>query len=175
MPTSSITSSSHTRHLRNRILTQVTGANRCNQIPDFPNRLGITAFQERSVNQHGNVTYHTHLHLYNCFHLGAAINADPKPLWKTAHDLHFLIRYKVGSKIEKLLKSSAKGNEGVVVRKWEEEHHRYYNLKEMDRQRRVVLTRYTQDGDLLLDYANSDLLPMQSKSNGYQRLSQATY
>jgi len=61
-----------------------------------------------------------------------------------------------------------------VVKKWEEEHHRYYNLKEMERQKKKVLTRYTQDNDLLLDFENSDLLPMKSKSNGHKRISKAT-
>ena len=34
----------------------------------------------------------------------------------------------------------------------------YYNMKEMERQKKKVLTRYTQDNDLLLDVSNSDLL-----------------
>ena len=163
LPTSAITSSSHTRHLRNKILCEVTGANRCGDLPDFPDRLGITAFQERTESQNGQVTFHTHLHLYNC-----------QSQWNSAEQVHFLIRYKIGNKIEKLLKTNSKGNEGVVVRRWEEEHHRYYNLKEMKRQKKIVLTRYTQDNDLLLDFENSDLLPMESQSHGYKRLSSAT-
>ena len=73
--------------------------------------------------------------------------------------LHFLIRYKLGTKIQKLLKSTTHGNEGVVVKRWNKENHRYYNMKEMERQKKKVLTRYTQDNDLLLDVLNSDLLP----------------
>ena len=163
LPTSPITSSSHTRHFRNKILCEMTGVKRCGDLPDFPNRLGITAFQERTESQKGQVTFHTHLHLYNC-------NLQ---LHSSEH-VHFLIRYKIGNRIAKLLKSSTKGNEGVVVKKWEEEHHRYYNLKEMERQKKKVLTRYTQDNDLLLDFENSDLLPMKSKSNGHKRISKAT-
>jgi len=163
LPTSPITSSSHTKHLRNKILCEVSGARRCGDLPEFPDRLGITAFQERTEMQKGQVTFHTHLHLYNC-----------TSLWESSEQLHCLIRYKIGNRIEKLLKSTRKGNEGVVVRRWEEEHHRYYNLKEMERQKKKVLTRYTQDNDLLLDFENSDLLPMESQSHGYKRLSSAT-
>ena len=163
LPTSPITSSSHTRHLRNKILCDVTGIKRCGDLPDFPDRLGITAFQERTESQKGQVTFHTHLHLYNC-----------KSTLNSAEQVHFLIRYKIGNRIEKLLKSNTKGNEGVVVREWEEEHHRYYNLKEMERQKKKVLTRYTQDNDLLLDFENSDLLHCTSKSNGHKRVSKAT-
>ena len=60
----------------------------------------------------------------------------------------------------KLLKSDTPGNQGVVVKPWNEDHHKYYNLKEMERQKKKVLTRYTQDKDLLLDIKNSDLLPL---------------
>ena len=163
LPTSPITSSSHTRHLRHKILCEVSGVKRCGDLPDFPNRLGITAFQERTEMQKGQVTFHTHLHLYNC---QSKLNSEDQ--------VHFLIRYKVGNRIEKLLKSNRKANEGVVVRKWDEEHHRYYNLKEMERQKKKVLTRYTQDNDLLLDFENSDLLHYTSKSNGHKRASKTT-
>ena len=163
LPTSPITSSSHTRHLRNKILCEVSGVKRCGDLPDFPNRLGITAFQERTAMQDGQVTFHTHLHLYNC-----------QSQWNSAEQVHFLIRYKIGNKVAKLLKTNSKGNEGVVVRRWDEEHHRYYNLKEMERQKKIVLTRYTQDNDLLLDFENSDLLHITSKSNGHKRVSKAT-
>ena len=159
MPTSSITSTSHTKHLKNKILCEVTGKKRCEDLPDFPDRLGITAFQERTESQKGQVTFHTHLHLYNSSS-GSSVITDPQDgLWQNSQQLHFLIRHKLGTKIQKLLKSTTPGNEGVVVKRWNEENHRYYNLKEMERQKKKVLTRYTQDNDLLLDVMNSDLLP----------------
>ena len=34
----------------------------------------------------------------------------------------------------------------------------------MERQKKIALTRYTQDNDLLLDIENSDLLPIQIKT-----------
>ena len=159
MPTSSITSTSHTKHLKNKILCEVTGKKRCEDLPDFPDRLGITAFQERTESQKGQVTFHTHLHIYNSSS-GSAIITDPQDgYWQNSEQLHFLIRYKLGTKIQKLLKSTTHGNEGVVVKRWCKENHQYYNMKEMERQKKKVLTRYTQDKDLLLDVLNSDLLP----------------
>ena len=172
MPTSPITSSLHTSVLRNKLLCEVTGKKRCGDLPDFPNRLGLMTFQERTEMQNGKITFHTHMHIYNSSS-ASAIVADPHHKEMNSEDtVHYLIRYKVGSKIQKLLKSTTKGNEGVVVRKWEEDHHRYYNLKEMKNQKRKVLTHYLQDKDLLLDFENSDLLPLPDK-NGHERISKA--
>lgn len=178
LPTSPITSASHTRHLRNKILCSSCGVNRCSQIPEFPNRLGLTCFQERTTTQKGLVTFHTHIHLFNCSARGSAIISDPEPLWNSPEQLHHHIRYELGQSIDKMLKTTSLGNEGVVVKRWKEEHHRYYNLKEMERQKKMVLTRYVQDHDLLLDVENSDLLPIMSNGNGssrHQRLSTATH
>ena len=162
LPTSPITSESHTRILRNMLLCETSGIKRCGDLPEFPDRLGITAFQERTEIQTGKVTYHTHLHLYNSLS-GSAIISDPhEGRWQHKNQVHFLIRHKLGKKIQKMLKSTTKGNEGVVVKPWNKEHHMYYNLKEMERQKKKVFTRYTQDKDLLLDIENSDLLPLQS-------------
>jgi len=160
MPTSPITSSSHFSKLKNLLLCNVTGAKKSGDIPDFPNRLGITTFQERTALQNGQITYHTHCHLYNSSSGSAIISDPPIGLWDNSAQLHFLIRYKLGTKIQKLLKSTKKGNEGVVVKEWQEDHHKYYNLKEMERQKKIVLTRYTQDKDLLLDVENSDLIQL---------------
>jgi len=116
--------------------------------------------------------------LFNCIAAGSEMIADPEPLWNSPEQLHHHIRYELGQSIDKMLKTSTLGNEGVVVKRWKEEHHRYYNLKEMERQKRMVLTRYVQDHDLLLDVENSDLLPITSNGNGssrHQRLSTATH
>ena len=149
MPTSSITSTSHTKHLKNKILCEVTGKKRCGDLPDFPHRLGITVFQERTESQKGQVTFHTHLHLYNSSS-GSAIITDPQDgYWQNSEQLHFLIRYKLGTKIQKLLKSTTHGNEGVVVKRWNKENHRYYNMKEMERQKKKVLTSiYPRQGSI---------------------------
>ncbi len=81
---------------------------------------------------------------------------------------------KVGNKIQKLLKTTSKGNEGVTVERWCEDHHRHYNLKELQRQKKMQMHKYLQDDNMLFDYVNSDLLPMTSKSNGHKRISKAT-
>ena len=108
--------------------------------------------------QGGKVTFHTHLHLFNCM-----------DRWQSPSGLHCFLRFQVGQSIQKLLKSDSEGNEGIVVKSWSEENHRYYNLKEMERQKKIALTRYTQDNDLLLDIENSDLLAIQKLSHEMQR------
>ena len=149
LPTSEITSSSHTRHLRNLTLRKTTGSNSCSEIPDCPDRLGMTVFQERTESQGNKVTFHTHLHLFNT-----------QRRWNDEGEVYYYLRHVIGSKVMKLLKSDTPGNQGVVVKPWNEDHHKYYNLKEMERQKKKVLTRYTQDKDLLLDIKNSNLLPL---------------
>ena len=49
LPTSEITSSSHTRHFRNLTLRKTTGSNSCSEIPDFPDRLGMTVPQDYEI------------------------------------------------------------------------------------------------------------------------------
>lgn len=163
MPTDQITAASHTRHLRNKILCETTGIKKCGKLPEFPHRLGMTVFQERTMNPKGKVTFHTHMHLYNTSS-GSAIFSDPQPRWDNPSQLHFLLRYNLGSKIQKLLKSTTSGNEGVVVKKWVKEHHEAYNFKEVARQQKLPIRnyaeacKYAQDKDILLDVMNSDLL-----------------
>ena len=173
MPTCPITASSHTSKLRNLFLCEVCGVKKSEKIPSFPNRVGLTSFQERALTDSGKVVFHTHWHIYNC---NPSWSQDlPHPLIKSAEGVHLLIRYKVGSKIRKLLKTTSKGNKGVTVEKWCEDHHRHYNLKELQRQKRMQMQKYLQDDNMLFDYENSDLLPMESQSHGYKRLSSATY
>jgi hypothetical protein len=162
-PTSPIITGLHTSKLRNLLLCEVTGVSRSGDLPDFPDRMGITTFQERTVNQKGKVTFHTHLHFYNCSRresAGGEMISDPSPIWKSPEEVHFLIRYKVGLRIQKLLKTTTKGNEGVVVKVWNDTLHRAYNLKEMETQNKIFIPRFNQDSDMLLDVENSDLLPL---------------
>ena len=163
LPTDAITAASHTRHLRNKLLCETTGIKRCGNLPDFPDHLGMTVFHERTMTPKGKVTFHTHMHLYNTSS-GSAIFSDPQPRWDNTSQLHFLLRYKLGTKIQKLLKSTTSGNEGVVVKRWVKENHEQYNMKEISRQQKLHRTMYAkacklaQDKDLLLDVMNSDLL-----------------
>jgi len=65
--------------------------------------------------------------------------------------LHFLFRDRVAPKVQKLLKTTAKNNEGVVIKRWNRKHHGSYNLKD------YYKYKHHQDSDLVLDYKNSDL------------------
>ena len=108
--------------------------------------MGITAFQERTETQ-GKITFHTHLHFSNT-------NGH----WNSEEELGFYLRSTVGKKVQKLLKATTHGNQGVTVQRWIPERHMTYNFKKMNRQRHLRLTRLVQDGDLLLDVERSDLL-----------------
>ena len=147
------------------MLCETTGIKKCGNLPEFPHRLGMTVFHERTMNPKGKVTFHTHMHLYNTSS-GSAIFSDPQPRWDNTSQLHFLLRYKLGTKIQKLLKSTTSGNEGVVVKRWVKEHHEQYNMKELLVKRSYLeqggkgSSRYAQDKDLFIDPMNSDLLPL---------------
>jgi len=164
LPTSPVTASSHTRHLRNVLLCNSCGVGRCDRLPDFPDRLGLTFFQERTEVQGSKVTFHTHVHISNS-----------NNRWNSPEELHYYLRYVIGSRVDKLLKSDTKHNEGVVVKRWVEENHMSYNFKEMERQRKSNLTRYVQDNDLLLDVENSDLLPLTNSRYGHETVLPTTH
>ena len=164
MPTDAIKSSSHTRHLRNVILCKTSGVSKCSRIPELPNRVGMTCFQERTIQQSGKVTFHTHIHLFNA-----------SSVWSDEDHLNFFIKYVCGQKVVKLLKSDTLYNKGVVVKRWMEDYHPSYNFKENDRQKYIKMCRYTQDKDLLLDVQNSDFIPYDNSKNGYQRLLARSY
>ena len=163
-PTSPVTSVSHTRHLRNVLLCDLYKVNRCSSLPVFPDRLGLTVFQERTEVQGSKVTFHTHIHISNT-----------GGLWSTPEALEVYLRYNIGKRVKKLLKTDTQYNEGVTVKKWIAERHRSYNFKEQQSQQSKRLTRFTQDRDLLLDVENSDLLPLSSSSYGHQRLPTRSY
>ena len=79
-------------------------------------------------------------------------------------------RSKVGKKVQKLLKTTTYGNQGVTVKRWDPERHMTYNFKEMNRQRHLKLIQFVQDGDLLLDVERSDLLSIQDRMHGHKIL-----
>jgi len=66
--------------------------------------------------------------------------------------LDVLLKGCVAPKVKKLLKTTNKGNEGVVIKRWNRKHHGSYNLKD------YYKYKHHQDSDLVLDYKNSDLL-----------------
>ena len=163
MPSDPITTSSHTRHLRNVLLCQSSGVRKCSSVPELPHRLGMTTYQERTLTKKGKVVYHTHLHLFN---------TDGK--WLSPFDLHFFIRYQIGKRVVKLLKTDTEENKGVVVKKWSSDYHQTYNLKENQRQLKKAYSlnpRYAQDADLTLDYKNSDFIPYDQSVYTIKKLS----
>lgn len=147
LPTSAVTSSSHTRHFRNVLLCSLCKVKKCRRLPQFPERLGLTVFQERTLIQGDKTTFHTHIHISNT-----------KGIWTSEEEVESFIRNIVGSKVDRLLKSDTKHNRGVVARKWIPEQHMSYNFKEIDRKRNQQITRFTQDSDLLLDVETSDFI-----------------
>ena len=111
--------------------------------------MGTTVFQERKdiVYSSGSMkeVFHTHLHLYGA---DAGAMWDRDEFWK----LDWFIREKVAPECDLLLKTTKKHNEGVVVKKWVRQDHHHYNFKDYRQY------QHHQDGDLVLDYKNSDLL-----------------
>ena len=143
LPTSYDAVEGHTRHLRNVFLTQLMRCGSPRDLPDPPERPSAIFFHERSPVICRNrliLPFHTHLHLGEL----------PYPL-NEQWFLKVLLTEKVAPRVEKLLKTTTKGNEGVVIKRWNPENHGFYNLKDYYRY------KHHQDPDLVLDCKNSDL------------------
>lgn len=142
----------NTRHFRNVFFRKAYHLSSPRKIKKFPYRMGTTSFQERKdiLYSRGSIkeVFHTHIHLY-----GADVGAfwDRDEWWK----LDWFIRSKVAPECDLLLKTTTKHNEGVVVRKWVRQDHSHYNFKDYRQH------LHHQDGDLVLDYKNSDLLSIE--------------
>jgi hypothetical protein len=103
--------------------------------------LGIyTSGRDAACRNRQILPFHTHLHLGEL----------PSPLNHQWY-LQFLLTQKVAPRVQKLLKTTTKNNEGVVVKPWNREHHGFYNIKD------YYKYKHHQDSDLVLDYRNSDL------------------
>ena len=143
LPTSFETVQGHTRHLRNVFLTQLMGCGSPCDLPDPPGRPSAIFFHERSpmiCRSRQILPFHTHLHLGEL----------PSPLNEQWY-LDVLLKGRVAPRVKKLLKTTTKGNEGVLIKRWNQIHHGSYNLKD------YYKYKYRQDSDLVLDYKNSDL------------------
>jgi len=143
LPTSFAQVEGHTRHLRNVFLTQLMRCGSPRDLPDPPGRPSAIFFHERSpviCRSRQILPFHTHLHLEKL----------PSPLNKQWY-LDVLLKNQVAPKVQKLLKTTTKGNEGIVIKRWNQKHHGSYNLKDYYRY------KHHQDSDLVLDYKNSDL------------------
>jgi len=143
LPTSFETVQGHTRHLRNVFLTQLMGCGSPCDLPDPPGRPSAIFFHERSpviCRSRQILPFHTHLHLGEL----------PSPLNEQWY-LDVLLKGRVAPRVKKLLKTTTKGNEGVLIKRWNRKHHGSYNLKD------YYKYKHHQDADLVLDYKNSDL------------------
>jgi hypothetical protein len=143
LSTSFETVQGHTRHLRNVLLTQLMGCGSPRDLPDPPGRPSAIFFHERSPVICRNrliLPFHTHLHLGEL----------PSP-FNEQWFLKVLLMEKIAPRVQKLLKTTTKGNEGVVIKRWNPDHHEFYNLKDYYRY------KHYQDADLVVDYQNSDL------------------
>ena len=147
------------------MLEEYFGVKNISKVPEFPERPAMMIFHERTCYQTGKVTFHTHMHLSN---------TDGR--WGSELVVEDFVR-KSGANVKKLLKSTKKANKGVESTAWHQDQHMHYNLKEHQRQKKITLTRYLQDGDLLLDYENSDLISSLDKRKhyGYKRISKRSY
>ena len=143
LPTSYAQVEGHTRHLRNVFLTQLMRCGSPRDLPDPPGRPSAVFFHERSpaiCRSRQILPFHTHLHLEKL----------PSPLNELWY-LDVLLKNQVAPRVQKLLKTTTKGNKGIVIKRWNKIHHGSYNLKD------YYKYKYHQDSDLVLDYKNSDL------------------
>jgi len=143
LPTRSETTTSHSRHFRNVFLTSLLNQP-LKKLPGLPFRPHLVFFHERKpvITRGRQITaFHTNLHL----------GALPDPLNHLWY-LDYLIHQKVSPRVQKLLKTTAEGNKGVVIKPWVWDHHAFYNLKD------YYSYGHHQDPDLVLDYQNSDLI-----------------
>ncbi len=85
--------------------------------------------------------FHTHIHLYN----------DKDGLTSSLGGHSKLRTDKLNRHVQKLFKGDCDGLRGLDVKKWVSDFHSHYNFKDL------YNYRYDQDGDLVLDYQNSDI------------------
>ena len=145
-PTSYDLVEKQTRHFRNCLLLKLYKKCKVSRLPNFPERVGLTTFHERSVSDvqlpnGGSVPvecFHSHIHLFN------TENVIPNHLY-----LYMTIQNYCSRNI-------LNGSQGCVVKEWNINHHNGYNFKDFYKY------KYVQDGDLILDYKNTDILPLTS-------------
>jgi hypothetical protein len=143
LPTRPEVIQSHAKHFRNVLLTSLLNTT-LKKLPEPPFRPRLVFFHERALvikNNRSFLAYHTHLHL-------GSLPDHQNHLWFLDH----LIHQKVSPRVQKLLKTTTRNNQGVVIKPWNWDHHAFYNLKD------YYSYQYHQDADLVLDYQNSDLM-----------------
>ena len=135
-----------TRYFRNCLLLKLYRKCKVSRLPIFPERLGLTTFHERSFSDvqlsNGETKpvecFHTHIHLFNCENV----------ILNYPH-LYMIIQNYCSRYI-------LNGNQGCVIKEWNINHHKGYTFKDFYKY------KYVQDGDVPLDYKNTDILPLTS-------------
>ena len=135
-----------TRHFKNKLLTAIYDC-KPYQVPKLPTRSRIIFFHElkdtlinpTSSNPKYRITFHTHFHL------------EGSDLIQNAVHLDALIQAKVRPKFNSLSRPDTKENKAIVVKPWIRRFHTTYNVKD------YYSRQHCEDGDLVLDYNNSDL------------------
>ncbi|MBD1193119.1 hypothetical protein [Vulcanococcus sp. Clear-D1] len=135
-----------TSHFKNKFLTALCDC-KLYQIPHLPDRPRIIFFHETketlvnptSSNPKYKRALHTHFHLEG---------SDKIP---DVHYLNMLIQAKVRPGFDRLKRRDTALHKAIVIQDWIRDFHADYNLKDF------CSNRYRQDGDLVIDYKNSDL------------------
>lgn len=154
-PRDVITSISHSRHFKNVLLYNLYDVSKVQDLPKFPDRLGMMFFQERkkhTINGKHIQVFHTHIHLYN----------DQFNLTICKGHLYSILQHECSSHIQKLFKGEKEGLMGINVEYWDRQKHSGYNFKDL------YHCKYQQDGDIVLDYQNSDF-PESRRKNDHIR------
>ena len=134
------------RHFRNKLMASILGCG-ASKIPQLPNRPRILFFQEvksiivnpKSKEPKWKQTFHTHFHLED---------------WNTVSDIHHLnelVQTQVRPRFHRLQRTDTAENKAIVIKPWVAQQHASYNIKDF------YSRQYCQDGDLIIDYRNSDL------------------
>ncbi len=134
------------KHFRNKLLTAIHDC-KLYQIPELPDRPRIIFFHEvkevlvnpRSSNSKFKKAFHTHFHLEGSGRI---------------HDVQHinrLIQSRVRRGFNRIQRSDTEIHEAIVIKDWSRRFHLDYNVKDFYNR------RYAQDGDLVIDYKNSDL------------------
>jgi hypothetical protein len=134
------------RHFNNKLFTAIYDC-KLHQVPKLPTRSRIIFFHEvkdtlinpKSSSPKFKPTFHTHFHLEGSDLINNAIHLDS------------MIQSKVRPRFNRLSRPDTAANKAIVIKSWIHEFHTAYNVKD------YYSRQNCQDGDLVIDYRNSDL------------------
>ena len=134
------------RHFKNKLFTAIYDC-KLHQLPEPPNRSRIIFFHEvkdtlinpKSSTPKFKPTFHTHFHL-----------EDSNLIQNVVH-LEALVQARVRPRFNRLSRPDTIENKAIVIKPWIREFHAAYNVKD------YYSRQNCHDGDLVIDYDNSDL------------------